>query len=107
MEVENQKILQKILDEVIIVVKEFEFERIEGVKLKERVVFLENVVIGKEKENQKNEDCYKMLCEKLEVVEIGLVNGKVEWVKEKIVWEEKERFLQSVFEVMKNDFKVL
>ena len=107
MEADNQKTLQKISDEATTAVKELELERREVVKLKERVVYLENVVTGKEKENQKNEDSYKMLCEKLEAAEIGLANGKVEWAKEKTVWEEKERSLQSALEAMKNDSKAL
>ena len=107
MEAENQKTLQKISVDATTAVKELELERQEVMKLKERVVYLENVVAGKEKESQKNEDSYKMLCEKLEATEIDLNNSKVEWAKEKTVWEEKERSLQSTLQAMKNDSKAM
>ena len=107
MEAENQKTLQKISDEATTAVKELELERQEIMKLKERVVYLEDVLAGKEKESQKSEDSYKMLCEKLEAAEIDLANSKVEWAKEKTVWEEKEGSLQSTLEAMKNDSKAM
>ncbi|KAL9973126.1 hypothetical protein ACROYT_G019542 [Oculina patagonica] len=107
LEAESQKALQEISDEAATSVTKYELERQEVVKLKERVFHLENVVSGKEKESQKSDDMYKTLCEKLEATEVDLANSKAEWATEKIVLEEKERFLQSSLEAMKNDSKAM
>ena len=106
-ETESQKALQQISVEVTTRSKELELERQEVAKLKERVMYLENVVVGKEKESQTSQESYKMLCDKLQAAEVDKANSKIEWMKEKAVLEEKGRSLHSAMEAMKNDFKAM
>ncbi|XP_022800242.1 tropomyosin-like [Stylophora pistillata] len=104
---ESQKALQQISVEVTARSRELELERQEVTKFKERVLYLENVVDGKEKENKRSEESYRILYDKLQAAEVDMANSKMEWIKEKAVLEEKGRSLQGAMEVMKNDFKAM
>ena len=105
-ETESQKELQQISVEVTTRSKELELERQEVAKLKERVMYLENVVVGKEKESQTSQESYKMLCDKLQAAEVDKANSKMEWMKEKAVLEEKGRSLHRSLRSRKNRIKL-
>ena len=104
---EHERVLQEKVTECTGVFMELGQQKQELIKLKERNVNFETLLMTKELERQKFEKMNTALGEKLEKVEKDLEIRQEEWTTEKVMFQDKERSLQSVIEAMKNDLKAL